>query len=313
MAPDWPAPDGTEAQQLELYKARLAEVAAQRQSAERSDPRHDAVDDQFFGAYYEVLSSRIAQSRSTAETLQRAAAAIATFYGAALGIAFSVGEHPLPARAVLPLAFVGLAIVASTVYLAWQGPASRAPIPMGSPNPPAESFARSYAYLLDFQAIVKEFVRRRDNWLRAAIVALGIGLVLIPVPFVDIDTRDAPEAPGSVPVEDQLAAVEPPWPRYGTTGPVRVEDRPLRAALYAAQVAEVGREREAALARARATPPDPAVRLRWLPETGWAILGVVLFAVVLGVAAWPSLERAVREWSRTRRSAGRASTGTDAA
>jgi len=53
-------------------------------------------------------------------TVQKAAAAIAALYTPLLGVVFSVNDNPLPSRGVIPVLFLGLAILSSTAYLAYQ-------------------------------------------------------------------------------------------------------------------------------------------------------------------------------------------------
>lgn len=275
----WPTTDGSPEQELEAFKARLAETAAARARADSSDPRLDDVDARFFDAYYNVLCGQVSQSRSAAETVQRAAAAVSALYGTALGVAFSVTNNPLPARAIMPLLFLGLAIVTSTVYLSWQG--GGRPITGTHPERESDSFLRNRGYIVDFAGIVADYVYRRVRWLRAAIVALAAGLILLPVPFVQVDTRDTPvltPPPGGA---AGVASVSPAWPAVDATQPAGTDPQ-LRATLYAYQVAEVARERQRQFDRAAKARPAPSLRVSWLPETGWVLLtGLLLAAVAL--------------------------------
>jgi hypothetical protein len=280
VEPAWPATDGSEAQELEAFKARLAETAAKRAGPDLPDDRLDAVDDRFFSAYYDVVCTRVGQARSAAETVQRSAAAIGGLYGTALGVAFSVADNPLPTRAIIPLLFLGTAIITSTVYLAWQGGSSARKITTAHPQAKKDVFERHLALIFDFQSLAANFIYRRLSWLRAAIVALAIGLVLMPVPFIEIDSGDRPSRAEEVAIGERIRQLEPAWPNEPAVG-----DPVLRANLYSAQLAEIARERERRLDRVVLSPSNPALRLSWLPETGWAILTLLLLALV-GAVAW---------------------------
>lgn len=275
--PPWPTPNGTADQQLELFKMCLAETAEQRARLGSPGPRADPIDDRFFAAYYEVLRGRIEQSRQSAETVQRAAAAISGLYGVALGVAFSVTNNPLPARGVIPLLFLGLAIVSSTVYLSWQGGA-RGLMATTSPELQTGSFARQRAFIVDFQVLVADFMRRRLGWLRAAIVSLAFGLVLMPVPFVQIDTGDAPQTDVSMSITQLIDTIDPPWPDASVSG------NGVQTALMESQLAEIARLRQLQLDRELESQRPAAVRLSWLPELGWLMLTLVLLGMLGAVA-----------------------------
>jgi hypothetical protein len=181
----------------------------------------------------------------------------------------------------MPLLFLGLAIVTSTVYLAWQG--GGRPIKGAHPERQSNPFLRNRAFIALFAGLVADYIYRWVRWLRAAIVSLAAGLVLLPVPFVQVDTGDTPLVAGAADRAAQVVAAIPEWPNVDSTQPAG-GDPQLRATLYAYQVAEVARERQRQLDRAAKAPPASSLRLSWLPEGGWILLTGLLLAVVALVA-----------------------------
>jgi hypothetical protein len=153
-------------------------------SAAHPAARETDTDSEFFAAFYEVLVARIDQSRQAGETVQRAATAIATFYGVVLGLAFSVTDNPLPAHALIPGVLLGFALVAATIYLAWQGGQAQQRTATVHPERESDAFLRRRAFLIDFQGVVADFIQRGRWWLRAAVISLALGVVALPLPFL---------------------------------------------------------------------------------------------------------------------------------
>lgn len=202
---------------------------------------------------YDVAKGSVDRSRAAADVVQKAAAAVGTIYAAALGVSFSSTDQALPARGLVPAVFLGIAVTSSTVYLAFvtRGRADT--------EEPSSAITRPGAQIR-FQFFLRwtnAIVGRRLGWLRAAVVALGVGVATLPAPFVQFGEGDA--ATGST--------ID--WPEQPSGG-----DTALDAVLYEAQVAEV------AAARQEAARPagDEDLGL-------WLVLGGVGVVVVL-VAAW---------------------------
>lgn len=262
--PDWPSAQGDE-QALELYKTKLAHIAAVRADQAAADGR-------FEDAYYGAIRARLDQSRAAAEVVQRAAAAIGALYGAGLGVVFSVTDNPLPARGVVPLIFLGCAIVMSTVYLAWGG-GEKQPGATEPPGEAADALERGQRSIQMFSAVVSEFNRRRRRYLRGSILALSLGLVLMPVPFIAIDTDGPAKTPPT-------ATALPAWP-----DPSRVTTR-AELARYRAELAEAATARAQAIEAAAQPEDSTLLDISWLPEgtKSWLIiLSLVLGSLLLYV------------------------------
>lgn len=282
----------------ELYRAQL-DVRKKRADAEiaRAQALVDAdiaVDQSYYEAVFEVAKSAIDRARSSAETLQKAAGAVVTLYTGALALAFSVGESPLPGKALFAAVLLGLAVVCSTAFVAFlpdrhsangdeggSGAATEAPVSavagagsgMPGDDPPgggSEGGDSAHREVRDWRpdgelradilvAWTRGAALRNSKVLRAGVAALAGAVVLMPAPFVTID-----------PSPDGQAQVE--WPQP----PPAVGDGgdELREILYTAQV------EEAAERRARPIAEDGA---DWF---WWALFGIGLTGVA-GAAALP--------------------------
>lgn len=265
---------------LERYKAELNALADQTAADARDTyenvyrERWWAIDDQFYTAIFGSLTGSVERARSAAETVQKASAAIATLYGAGIGVSFSVSDGPLPVRGVIPLVFLGLAVVCSTAYLAWI-PDRRSHI--DSLRPEAENLpvVRQRAYADEYTTYVWRQVTRHASMMRASVVALAFGLAFVPAPFVEISTGAAPA---------EVAANEPPpatqieltdWPGSAL---VTGLDPEVGAALMAEVASETAGLR--AKQRAAAAPSEPPLRISWMPSWGWLLLTVIGLAIV---------------------------------
>jgi hypothetical protein len=178
--------------------------------------------EKFNTAMYDLASSSVDRARSGAELVQKASAAIATLYGGVLALVFSVTENPLPVRGLLTPFFLGLAVVLSTIYIAYLRPAtgfSSGSRPAVGPEP------KSFQRLNTFLAVTSTVVTRRSGFLRASVISLGVGLVFIAAPFIGF----AQTAEGS-----QSLPTSPSWP---TPSP-KTSGEPDKL-LFAAQLKEV--------------------------------------------------------------------------
>ena len=179
--PAWPDPAGAGADApLEQYKSRLAEAADRRSEfSAASHESHVAIE----AAQIEVLKGSLERARDSAKTIQTAASGIATLYTGVAALVFSVTDkNPLPVRGVIPVLFLGAAIVFATIFLAWVSP--------GSP-------VRPFPEAVDATSIRVERVKWFGDWislrvlqkawaLRLAALYLAAGLVFLPAPFIPV-------------------------------------------------------------------------------------------------------------------------------
>lgn len=243
--PDPPDNYGTDPGAKAKYDA---EVAILGKHAEHVDAIFKAdidSDISLYEKYHEALlavaKDSIERSRSSADLLQKAAAAIATIYVGILGVSFSVADRPMPSRGAVPAVFLGLAISLSTVYLAYL----TRPAPVTEPPSPTSTREGAKLRARTFISWITSGVENRGIWLRRAVVALGIGVALLPAPFVALKSNTL--ATDSQPT---LAS----WP----TPPDDVSNPSLHRILYAAQVEETAELRKAQSAPANDDGNDSA-------------------------------------------------------
>jgi hypothetical protein len=244
----WPRSDGLDDAPKKIFEARVAargrriDAAIARAQANRdADLAQNA---EFQKSLLEVAKGGLERARANAETVQKAAGAIGTIYTGTLGVAFSVTSRPLPTRAILPALFLGTAVAASTAYLAYLSP-------RGDPATlTLRGTSTGLAGQLERVAFIAGWVRRsvlRRVWLlRSSVVALAIGVVLLPIPFVGL--QRSPTTQPSL----------PPWPT-----PTSGLDAELQKIRYAAEIDEVSRLRAADAA----APSDTLITL-WIGGVG---------------------------------------------
>jgi hypothetical protein len=224
--------------------------------------------DSYYAATIEVAKGSIERARAGAEAVRNAAAAVGVLYSAVLGVAFSVDE-PLPVRGLLPTAFLGLAIALATAYVAWI-----------ESNPEETGWAMEGAgYREDQRDRTRAFVEwirtsvdQKSYTLRAAVLALGFGILFLPIGFVTVGTPTAPSEPQRT------------WPRE----PTQVSDAKLQEILYTAQVEEAAEIRaEERASTGEENFEDIGVRMVY-GAAGAALLAVFLLAWVFGKSSNPS-------------------------
>lgn len=137
-------------------------------------------------AYIEVGKGIIDRSMKRAEYVTGAAGTIATAYGLLLGVKYSAAV-PIRASALAPSVFLGLAFFLGAVYIAFLRRTSfNEYLLPGGIGTDIET-----RRLTTFLRWVSATVIRRSWALRSAVVSLGIGVALLPLPFLgENETRD---------------------------------------------------------------------------------------------------------------------------
>ena len=215
-----------------------------------------------------LAAGSIDRSRAGAAAVVTAASAIAAVYSGLLGYVFSIDESPLAARALLAPIFFAVAITLSTAYLAYITATKRT-----STFESATGWASGiYERTNQFIGYTKRIVVRRVWMLQAAVVALGLGVVCIALPFI------APGATAAEPVEPSSPIVET-WP----TPPPSTGTPELDALLFQAQLDQAVKTAEA---RALATDAKNQIAADAAVETSWMdgidfLLRVLLAGTVL--------------------------------
>lgn len=218
-------------QELEAAKGLIASEQAENDEAIAWATANRQADIDNLKSFYDSMSTMavegIERARSAAELVQKASAAVVTLYTGTLALVFSVTDNPLPSRGILAPLFLGAAVVLSTAFVAYLGPTSgfqRGPAPAQGLEPKA--FQR-----LNTLIRVSNGIATRRSWcLRASVVALGVGLVYIAVPFISFETEA--KTPATAVAETEEASDEAPWPPIPRGNPA------LAKILYQAQIDE---------------------------------------------------------------------------
>jgi hypothetical protein len=133
-------------------------------------------------ARVDVAKKGIERANAGAEFVRNAAAAIGTLYMGLVGATYGAAEKSLhaPARALIPVVFLGLALVFAAVYVAYLSRASP------TPAPEADSRLRVYQErrITAFTDWVAAYTLNRAYWLHAAVFSLAFGVAALPAPFL---------------------------------------------------------------------------------------------------------------------------------
>lgn len=233
--PDTEADPDCKANAGEVCKAKL-EVRIKRTEQEiaraaAQEAAETAVAAEYYKSVFEVAKGAIDRSRSSADTVQKAAAAIVTLYTGVLALAFSVADNPLPGKALFAAILLGVAILFSTAFLAFlPGAEPRRETEASTPPPEDQSVGERLANM--FILWTRRAALARGRLLRASVVALAGAVALMPAPFVTISPAE-------------VAKPDIAWPEPSTNAKGNIE---LEKIVYAAQVAEVAEQRKQPLA-----------------------------------------------------------------
>ncbi|MEV6416089.1 hypothetical protein [Kribbella sp. NPDC051718] len=267
------------AEQAAVLAADRAEQAAVL-AADRAEGKADLDADRASAAAFSdgiiaVAKGGIDRARASAEFVQKGATAIFALYTGALTLAFSVTDNPLPARGILPSLFLGFAILLATAYLAFLTRGNKVKDPADAAGTPQAQLNRTRTFV----EWTNTSVLHRAPLLRCAVVALGIGVVSLPAPFLTPPSHQTVASIVCAAGQEKdpttgvcLAA----WPAVPTG---TAADAALRQKLYEAQLAEVTASRAAARSGATAAPDDTA----WV--VGAAGVGLLLIFLPLLLAA----------------------------
>jgi hypothetical protein len=218
--------------EIDLAKARRIAPAAQ---AKQQDELNQKLAETLTG----LTTGGVDRARKGAEFLQTAASAIAVLYTGML-TALKVADHPAPARSLVPMLFLGLAIAFATYYLGFVRPGK----PLDRPNfanVPEEDLWVRLNYVSTW---VRQITLARARALRAGVVSLFAGLFLLPIGLIDFPTTLIPTtttASGGASGSTGTATTPTPKPTPTIAWPSPSPDLPnasLAAVLYAAQLEE---------------------------------------------------------------------------
>jgi hypothetical protein len=136
--------------------------------------------------YIAVAQNTLDRSMQRGTYIVTAAGAVATLYTTLLGLRFSsaVQTTPLPARGILPALFLGGAVVFSTFYISFlrQRRMASELLPSGLGGRIAQARLESFIEWVTAGAVARAWA------LRVAVISFGLGLILLPVTFVQLSS-----------------------------------------------------------------------------------------------------------------------------
>ena len=229
----WPEPLANEPEPV--FKARVEARRMRIQAAIDKAKANHAADlaqnADFQETLLDVYRSGIDRARANAELVQKAAGVVGTIYTAVLATAFSVSSRPLPLRGLLPAVFLGLAIALATAYLAYlaQTPSGKG-LRFNFRQDP-KGLAGQMMRVTMLADGVHQLIRRRSYVLRAGVLALAVGVAMLPIAFVAVPSVVGRSSPAG-----------PDWPAI----PASSAGSELAKIRYEAEVAEAARLRQTA-------------------------------------------------------------------
>jgi hypothetical protein len=178
--------EDVKAQRRDRATALVTKIALEHSRQDLSGAAEDALRASVQSAYLDVAKGTIDRSLKRAEFVTAAAGAIGTSYAALLALAFSVSAdtpHPLPARGLAPAVFLAVSFLMSVIYVAFLRGATvdLTLIPSGGSDVQERR-------LTTFLKWVNLGLLRRTWALRTAVISLGAGVALLPLPFLDISS-----------------------------------------------------------------------------------------------------------------------------
>jgi len=139
-------------------------------------------------AYVDVTKQSFDRSLKRSESVTTTIGAISGTYTTLLGLVYAVGDgKPLEPRAVVPVLFLGAALLLASIYAAFlkRGGIQAQLLPSGIGGTVAEDRLRT------FLTWTVAGVLQRAWALRSSLVAFGLGIALMPLPFVDVSNSTA--------------------------------------------------------------------------------------------------------------------------
>lgn len=137
-------------------------------------------------AYLDVAKLALDRATAKATFVQGAATAISGAYAGVLGLSFALAQSkPLPGRGIVPGVFLGLAIALAAAYVAFVTKPEDVKVIPSNGTLTDNQRERRNSFILWARAPVL----RRRNLLQASVVSLGIGVGLLPLPYLSIPTN----------------------------------------------------------------------------------------------------------------------------
>jgi hypothetical protein len=164
---------------VDLQKAQqLADVALEKAEIDADLTSRVAIQT----AMIDLVKGSVDRSKAAATFVQAAAVAVSTLYTGALAFVAVGAGHTVPARGLIPVVFLGLAIAMAAGYMAF---VSREAATVVSGQLAPSRRQQQMQRVADFTEWVNGSVLQRSAFLRAAVVSLGVGAVFLPIGIVN--------------------------------------------------------------------------------------------------------------------------------
>jgi hypothetical protein len=182
--------------QLAIDKAKIdADIESDKRNSnanlerEKADWASEYVQAQAVNsAYLDAAKSSLDRSVTRADFVQKAAAAISGAYVSMLGLIYAVASNKLlPDRGIIPTLFLGLAIFLASAYVSFITKPSPVSVLASDGTLPDIQRQRRNSFVL----WIRDEVLRRRQFLQAAVISLGIGVLSLPLPFLDVQDTTA--------------------------------------------------------------------------------------------------------------------------
>lgn len=183
---------------LELYKAELeicktdhqAVLDAEKVQEETNTARakddyanYYAISQEYHKGYIEVAKGAIDRSLQRAEFVQKVAAAIGTAYTAVLALSFSMAAgKALPINGITPTIFLGMAFFLSAAYVSYITKSDDIKIDKSDGTLIGSLFSQRNTFI----HWTMSAVTIRMHFLQAAVISLGIGILCLPFPYLNL-------------------------------------------------------------------------------------------------------------------------------
>ncbi|UOE43441.1 hypothetical protein [Agromyces larvae] len=221
-----------------------------------------------------VAVGALDRAKNAVTIVQATSAALVTIYTGIVGLVFTEADSGLPLRGVIAPLFFGAAVVFTAFYSAYLGEDVSHEAKTAFPTRGTTSSKVSQR-INAVVAYVRNIVVRRAWALRAAVVALGFGLVALVFPFVD-DADLTALAGGPADGGSDSEWISPDLP---TDPPPATLSEPLQALYFQAQIDDAVAEAEAARAALDAGTPAGTGTIDALALI-WVLAGGLTIAVV---------------------------------
>ena len=138
--------------------------------------------------YIQAAQNSLTQMVARGTFITTVITALGGSYTALVGLVYGVGEHanPMPPRGVVPVIFLGIALLLSTVFMSFLRPGTMITdaglLETGIGGTIAEDRLQTF-FAWTFSGVLA-----RAWALRGAVISLGIGTALLPLPFLEVRT-----------------------------------------------------------------------------------------------------------------------------